>query len=91
MQPAQDAAMFSEEEDERDWSDWGDDVDEDLTKSLFSSAILPSAKQAIEHDASEHGFDLRKFRAQVGQRNAGWSESYVIWPEINNLSLILLT
>ena len=63
--------MSSEEEDERDWSDWGDDVDEDLTKSLFSSAILPSAKQAIEHDASEHGFDLRKFRAQVGRRNAG--------------------
>ncbi|KAA6424424.1 MAG: putative arginine N-methyltransferase 3-like [Trebouxia sp. A1-2] len=56
--------MSSEEEDERDWSDWGDDVDEDLTKSLFSNAILSSAKQAIEHDASEHGFDLRKFRAQ---------------------------
>ncbi|DBB07799.1 hypothetical protein WJX82_004343 [Trebouxia sp. C0006] len=64
MQPAHDATMSSEEEDERDWSDWGDDVDEDLTKSLFSSAILSSAKQAIEHDASEHGFDLRNFRAQ---------------------------
>jgi len=83
--------MFSEEEDERDWSDWGDDVDEDLTKSLFSSAILPSAKQAIEHDASEHGFDLRKFRAQVGQRNAGSSNSGMIWPELNSLSLILLS
>ncbi len=82
MQPAHDATMSSEEEDERDWSDWGDDVDEDLTKSLFSSAILSSAKQAIEHDASEHGFDLRNFRAQVGQRNAGSSESGVIGPNL---------
>jgi len=69
--------MSSEEEDERDWSDWGDDVDEDLTKSLFSSAILSSAKHA-----SEHGFDLRNFRAQVGQRNAGSSESGVIGPNL---------
>ena len=83
--------MSSEEEDERDWSDWGDDVDEDLTKSLFSSTILSSAKQAIEHDASEHGFDLRNFRAQVGQRNAGSSEFGVIWPGADSLSLILLS
>ena len=82
--------MCSEEEDEQDWSDWGDDVDEDLTKSLFSSTTLSSAKQAIEHDASEHGFDLRKFRAQVGQRNAGVSESGVIWPELHKLNLIWL-
>ena len=83
--------MSSEEDGERDWSDWGDDVDEDLTKSLFSSAILPSAKQAIEHDAGEHGFDLRKFRAQVGQRNAGSTGSGVTWAELSNLSLILLS
>ena len=53
------------EEDERDWSDWGEDDDDAATKSLFSADILPSAQQAIAYDAREHGFDLRSFRCQV--------------------------
>ncbi len=63
--------MSSEEEDERDWSDWGDDDNEEATKSLFSDAVLPSARHAIEHDAREYGFDLRRFRAQVRQCTPG--------------------
>lgn len=53
------------DEDERDWSEWGDADEEDATKSLFSDDVLPSAHQAIIHDAREHGFDLRHFRSQV--------------------------
>lgn len=53
------------DEDERDWSEWGDGDDDEATKSLFSDIILPSAQQALAHDASEHGFDLRRFRSQV--------------------------
>ena len=53
------------DEDERDWSEWGDGDDDEATKSLFSDNILPSAQQAIAHDAREHGFDLRHFKSQV--------------------------
>ena len=53
------------EEDERDWSEWGDDNDDEATKSLFSDTILPSAQQAIAFDAREHKFDVRQFRTQV--------------------------
>ena len=52
-------------EDERDWSEWGDGDDDEATKSLFSDTTLPSAQQALAHDAREHGFDLRRFKSQV--------------------------
>lgn len=52
-------------DDERDWSEWGDGDAEEVTKSLFSDSTLPSAQQALDHDAREHGFDLRHFRSQV--------------------------
>lgn len=58
-------ADAASDEDERDWSEWGDGDDEEATKSLFSEDVLPSAQQAIAHDAREHGFDLRHFRSQV--------------------------
>lgn len=58
-------ADTASDEDERDWSEWGDDDDEEATKSLFSDTILPTAQQALAHDAREHGFDLRRFRSQV--------------------------
>ena len=58
-------ADAASDEDERDWSEWGDGDDDEATKSLFSDEILPSAEQAIAYDASEHGFDLRHFRSQV--------------------------
>lgn len=61
-----DQAEAASDEDERDWSEWGDADEEDATKSLFSDDVLPSAQQAIIHDAREHGFDLRHFRSQVG-------------------------
>ncbi|KAL3139655.1 hypothetical protein ABBQ38_003972 [Trebouxia sp. C0009 RCD-2024] len=57
-------ADTASDEDERDWSEWGDDDDEEATKSLFSDTILPTAQQALAHDAREHGFDLRRFRSQ---------------------------
>lgn len=53
------------EEDERDWSEWGDDDGDEPTKSLFSETVLPSAQQAIAFDAREHNFDVRQFRSQV--------------------------
>lgn len=52
------------EEDERDWSEWGDDDGDEPTKSLFSETVLPSAQQAIAFDAREHNFDVRQFRSQ---------------------------
>ena len=58
-------ADAASDEDERDWSEWGDGDDDEATKSLFSDEILPSAQQALAYDAREHGFDLRHFRSQV--------------------------
>lgn len=58
-------AEGASDEDERDWSEWGDGDADEATKSLFSDNILPSAQQALDHDAREHGFDLRHFRSQV--------------------------
>lgn len=58
-------ADAASDEDERDWSEWGDGDDEEATKSLFSDTVLPSAQQALAHDAREHGFDLRRFKTQV--------------------------
>ena len=63
-------SVSSDGDEGRDWSDWGEDDEEQLaTKSLFSETILPSAKDALDYDAREHGFDLRLFRIEVGQRN----------------------
>ena len=59
-------ADAASDEDERDWSEWGDGDDDEATKSLFSDQICPSAQQALFYDAREHGFDLRHFRSQVG-------------------------
>lgn len=58
-------ADAASDEDERDWSEWGDGEDDEATKSLFSDHICPSAQQALVYDARQHGFDLRHFRSQV--------------------------
>lgn len=54
---------------EADWDDWngggGDVGDEDLATSLFSPTVLPSPEAAMDHDAAQHGFDIRKYAIQV--------------------------
>lgn len=48
-----------------EWSDWGDEDSGVTTKSLFSSQLFPSAVDAMNFDAAEHGFDLRAVQQQV--------------------------
>ena len=53
-----------------DWQGWSDDPEEDdTTRSLFSDVLLPSPEACFEHDALQHGFDIRAFRAQVKTRS----------------------
>ena len=59
-----------EEEDaaqSQEWDEWEDDGEgeEQPAQSLFSDALLPTPEAALEHDATQHGFDLRKYRQQV--------------------------
>jgi len=54
---------------DEDWEDWagGDEGgDEDVTRSLFDDSLLPSPEAAFDHDAAQHGFDLRQYRIEVG-------------------------
>lgn len=55
----------SGDDEEQDWSDWDEMQDAEPTQSLFCSELLPSARQALDHDAKHYGFDLRHFRQQV--------------------------
>lgn len=52
---------------EAEWDEWqeGDEWQEDATQSLFGPEKLPSAEAAMQHDATQHGFDLKAYAAQV--------------------------
>jgi hypothetical protein len=71
-----------------DWDEWQDDAgdEDDATRSLFDSEMLPTPEAAFAHDAARHGFDVREFRAQVcGRRRAaggsrrGWQQCGGVW------------
>ena len=57
-------SAFDDDEDEVWDADWGDN-DESQCTSLFSNSVLPSVDACCDHDAQQHGFDLRKYCAQV--------------------------
>lgn len=65
---------------DEDWEDWagGDDEggDEDVTRSLFDDSLLPSPEAAFDHDAAQHGFDLRQYRIEVG---GGMLSCELVW------------
>ena len=56
---------MTSDDDERDWSEWGDADDEQATKSLFSDNVLPSAQEAISFDARQYNFNISHFKSQV--------------------------
>ena len=57
------SAVEDEEDDAWD-EDWGEN-DESQCISLFSNAVLPSVGACCDHDAEQHGFDLREYCAKV--------------------------
>jgi protein arginine N-methyltransferase 3 len=66
------------DDDDREWDEWDDgnanandseDDESDRTRSLFdppSAPPLPSPSRALQHDAEQHGFDLRRWRRSCG-------------------------
>ena len=58
-------AAASSDDEEQDWSDWDEADDAEPTQSLFCTDILPSAREALDHDTKHYGFDLRQFIRQV--------------------------
>ena len=58
-----------QEEDDQAWEDWeaqsGDEAEGEPVQSLFCSARLPSAKAALDYDATNFGLDFRLYRQHV--------------------------
>ncbi len=44
----------------------GNELDEQQCRSLFDSAAFASPEEAFEHDAKQHGFDLRAYAMERG-------------------------
>eukprot|EP00877_Chromochloris_zofingiensis_P002928 jgi/Chrzof1/12636/Cz07g01290.t1 len=61
-----DSASQVQDQLEEEWDEWtGEDEEEsDVTKSLFSNAMLPTPEAALEHDAATHGFDVRQYKIE---------------------------
>lgn len=57
-------SVADDEEDDIWDEDWGEN-DESQCTSLFSNVVLPSVEACCDHDATQHGFDLRSYCAQV--------------------------
>lgn len=68
-----DSASQVQDQLEEEWDEWtGEDEEEsDVTKSLFSNAMLPTPEAALEHDAATHGFDVRQYKIEV------WHKRYI--------------
>ena len=48
-----------EEDDDQNWDDWvSDSADQRPCKSLFEDKTLSSVSDVLNHDKTQHGFDL---------------------------------
>lgn len=53
---------------EEPWEDWEEQTEEEICRCLFSEDVCDSVERALHIDASKNGFDLKKFRQQVGSK-----------------------
>jgi protein arginine N-methyltransferase 3 len=51
-------------EGEEDWSDWIEEAQP--VRSLWDDTLLPTATEAVQHDARIHGFDIVEHSARLG-------------------------
>lgn len=70
---------------EENWDDWDSDEGAGF-KSLFNDARFESLEEVLEHDAAQHAFNLRQYRAQVGgggrrsgERGEGGAAAVQVW------------
>lgn len=54
----------SEEESDLDWNEW-DEIEDGKVKSLFSDETFSSVKEALDFDASQYDFDVRRWKQEV--------------------------
>lgn len=64
-----DSESSSEDEDEEEtWDDWvSDSLDRRPCKSLFEDKTFDSVQDALAHDESTHGFNLKDVTSRLGE------------------------
>lgn len=57
-------SALSDDDSDLDWNGW-DEVENGRVKSLFSDETFSGVKEAIDFDASNYGFDVRRWQQEV--------------------------
>lgn len=65
MPASQDSRSEGAEEQEEQWDDWESDEGQGFRSLWERDVVLPSLDEVLAHDERAHGFNLRRFRAQV--------------------------